>query len=175
MSGETEAQVSGWTTDTLHSHILQILTERDLRYQARFELASNSFRELLAEMDRRYEQRFKTQQDAIQAALIAQKDSVAAAMVASDRALNKAEMASERRFEAVNEFRATLADQATRLMPRSEAQQVATALDAKVSDLTDRLNRSEGNRSGVGQFWAVMVAVIGLAIGLGGILLAVLR
>lgn len=37
MSGETEQQVSGWTVDTLHSHVLGLLRESDLRYRDRFE------------------------------------------------------------------------------------------------------------------------------------------
>lgn len=37
MSGETEQQVSGWTVDTLHSHVIGLLREADRRYEQRFE------------------------------------------------------------------------------------------------------------------------------------------
>lgn len=43
------------------------------------------------------------------------------ALAAADKAVTKAEIATEKRFEGVNEFRATLADQAARLLPREEA------------------------------------------------------
>jgi hypothetical protein len=56
--------------------------------------------------------------------------------LAADRAVAKAEAASERRFESVNEFRATLADQATQLMPRAEAEARILALADKLSELT---------------------------------------
>lgn len=37
MSGETEKQVSGWTVDTMHQHLIGIMDERDTRYQQRFD------------------------------------------------------------------------------------------------------------------------------------------
>jgi hypothetical protein len=43
------------------------------------------------------------------------------ALAAADKAVTKAEIATEKRFEGVNEFRSTLADQAANLMPRAEA------------------------------------------------------
>ena len=40
----------------------------------------------------------------------AMKVAIDAALAAADRAVNKAEQSTEKRFEGVNEFRATLAD-----------------------------------------------------------------
>lgn len=142
--------MSGWTTDTLHSHLLRILTETDLRYQ----------------------QRYESQQKAITDALLAQKEAVSAALAAADRALVKAEMASEKRFEGVNEFRATLSDQASHLMPRGETITLVKGLTDKVADLTDRVNRAEGKGSGIATTWAVVVAVGGMAVGIIGVILA---
>src|ERR1700685_214980 len=65
----------------------------------------------------------------------AQEKAVNAALAASDRAVNKAEMASEKRFDAVNEFRAALADSARLLMPRSEAEQRMAAIEKMVNDI----------------------------------------
>src|SRR5688572_23666498 len=62
------------------------------------------------EADGRYDQRFRDQDKAVNAAL-----------VSAEKAVSKAEAASERRFEAVNEFRATLADQASTFITRVEA------------------------------------------------------
>lgn len=153
MSGETEQQVSGWTTDTLHSHLLRMINEMDLRY----------------------EQRYVSQQEAIQAALLAQKEAVQAALAAADRALTKAELASEKRFEGVNEFRSTLSDQAQLLMPRGEAQTLYSSLSDKVTDLTDRVTRAEGRGAGLYQSWGIVVAVIGFSVGLVGVVLAFIR
>jgi len=63
MSGETEQQVSGWTVDTLRSHLLAKFDEKDLRD----------------------EQRFQAQQDAIQQALDAAEKAVAKAETATEK------------------------------------------------------------------------------------------
>jgi len=134
MSGETEQNVSGWTTDTLRSHLW----------------------ELIGNNDKRYEQRFVAQEQAVNNALTSAKEAVA-----------KAENATEKRFDAVNEFRAQLADQARDFMPRKEAEiQIATLMD-KVAALTG--TRSQGANAVVGymvgalSFIALLVTV-GIAI-----------
>lgn len=81
---------SSWNVKTLHSLMLQMFASADLRYQ----------------------QRFDAQQGALLAALMAQEKAVSAALVAAEKAVIKAENASEKRFEAVNEFRGQLTDQA---------------------------------------------------------------
>lgn len=91
--------------------------------------------DIASEMDRRYQQRFDAQQQALQDALMAQEKAVNAALAAADRAVLKAEVASEKRFDSVNEFRATLADQAASLMPRGEAEARLGNLGDKVIDL----------------------------------------
>jgi hypothetical protein len=164
MSGETEAYISGWTTDTLHAHLMHLLTERQLRYEQRFEAQEQRHAERAESIETRFEGRFEAQEKAFTAAI-----------EAAERAVGKAEMASEKRFDSVNEFRATLTDQAATLMPRSEAETRFSALNEKLGDLTDRFNRETGKNQGVGIAWMVLVAVIGLATGGVGILLAVLR
>lgn len=192
--------MSGWTTDTLHSHLLTLLQERsehwnetfatmntliaesDRRYDARF----IALGEAAKEADKRFEQRFIAQQEAIQAALLAQKEAVNAALVAADRAVVKAETASEKRFDAVNEFRATLADQAATLLPRTEGEARIQALADKLTELTDRVNRGEG--IGVGKASAntaqvstnsfvayLLFGAFGLLVGVGGLIVAIVR
>lgn len=75
----------------------------------------------LAAADKRYEQRFVAQEGAVASALMSQEKAVGAALIAADRAVSKVETANEKRFEAVNEFRAQLADQAAGFIPRNEA------------------------------------------------------
>lgn len=102
MSGETEQNVSGWTTDTLKDHF------DTLRF---------------------------TDQENMKQRFLAAEERTTVALTAADRAVVKAEMATEKRFDAVNEFRQTLADQASRLMPRAEVEQIVKGLNEKIDDL----------------------------------------
>ncbi len=111
MSGETEEQVSGWTVDTLHSLFVSMTREKDLRDQ----------------------QRFDAQQLALRDALIAQEKAVTAALEAAQSAVTKAENAAEKRFEAINEFRGQLSDQASRFAEKTVVdRQVEAAADKSV-------------------------------------------
>lgn len=76
------------------------------------------------------------------------------ALAASDRAVTKAESASEKRFDAVNEFRATLADQQRNLMPRGEVEILIKAINEKIDSLNittiSRQSKDTGTREGIG-------------------------
>ncbi len=93
------------------------------------EAAFDSFKDLMTERDLRYSQR-----------AAAQDNAVSSALETSEKAIVKAESATEKRFDSVNEFRATLADQATKLLPRAE-------FDVQHAALTDRVQLNE-NRFG---------------------------
>lgn len=182
--GETADQPSGWTIDTLAAHV------------------SSMFREA----DRRYEQRFVAQEKAVADALAAQDKAVQTALMAAKEAVGKAEAATEKRFDAVNEFRAQLNDQAGRLMTRDEslsrhnrtAEQIAELqaridsdnrvarerCDNDVKTLRDRhdqdmgvvnsrLDTAQGARQGLQQGWGMLLAAVGLAGAVIGILAAV--
>jgi hypothetical protein len=105
--------------------------------------------------------RFEAQEKAVAAALAAQEKAVAAALAAADRAVAKAEVAAEKRFEGVNEFRATLSDQARTLMPRSESEQAIKTLTEKLDILTARVNARDERGVGMGQGWALLIAAAG--------------
>lgn len=92
----------------------------------------------------------------------AAENSVAAALSAADRAVAKAEAASERRFDSVNEFRSTLADQARLLMPRSETEQALHAINDKLDTLSARLNQRDDRGSGRGEIWAYLTGAVGI-------------
>jgi len=108
------------------------------------------------ESDRRYEQRFKAQEAAVQSAL-----------ASSALATQKAEIANEKRFESVNEFRATLADQAGTFISRTEVEQLIRSLDDKVDLTTGRMDRLEGRAGGFNATWGYLV---GAVVVLGGLL-----
>lgn len=96
-----------------------------------------------------------------------QQKAVDAALTAADRATAKAEVASEKRFDAVNEFRAQLSDQANTFMPRNEAQVALGALADKLDLQAARLDKLEGRSSGIGWVGALVaggVAILGTII-----------
>jgi hypothetical protein len=64
--------------------------------------------------------RFTEGSKAVDAALVAQEKAVSAAMEAANKATSKAERAANDRFEAVNEFRQTLTDQASTFVTNAE-------------------------------------------------------
>ncbi len=102
--------------------------------------------------DRRYAAHFAAQEVAMSAAL-----------AAAEKAVLKAEMASERRFEAVNEFRAQLADQAATFIPRIEAEARIARNTEDLTSLASRLDRYEGRSGGLSDSWGYLVGAAGIA------------
>ncbi len=100
---------------------------------------------LLTEMDRRFD-----------AAISAQDKAVQIAMIASEKAVVKAEIAAEKRFEAGNEFRGQLSDQAATFMPRVEAEQRLSALAEKIVDLTG------SSKAGAAALWGYILGGVGV-------------
>lgn len=151
MSDEPKPEVQGWTYESL------------LRY-LRAEI--NTVRETREADDRRYEQRFIDSQTAVAAALAAARIAVDAALSAAKEAVAKAEAASEKRFEGVNEFRATLSDQQRTLMPRSEAEIRMAAIEKQVEQLSSMGIERRGHQAGAQALWAWIAAAIGIGFGL---------
>lgn len=98
----------------------------------------------------------------------AQEKAVAAALAAAKEAVIKAEAAAEKRFEGVNEFRATLADQQRTLMPRQEAELAMDSMKEKIDILQKSQEKetssSDGEKSGFKNAWGLLVGIIGVAI-----------
>lgn len=161
MAGETEEKPSGWTVDTLHAMFRVWFNEKDRRDDA-----------LRLEKDRRDEQRFEAQQLALRDALLSQEKAVNAALQAAQQAVTKAEMAAEKRFDAVNEFRGQLADQATNLMPRNEATVLLNAIAERVNKLESGSDVGHGRGKGLADGWGYLVAAVGLAAAVVAIIIA---
>lgn len=85
------------------------------------------FEQMFAALELRMDERFE-----------ALRREVITGIETSTTAVNKAETATERRFEAMNEFRGQLSDQATRFVTREEM----AAVEEKMSALVER-NRSD--------------------------------
>jgi hypothetical protein len=151
--GETEKDVSAWTVDSLKEYVLALMSQHDRRLT-----------ELGMEKNLRDEQRFQAQQTAVRDALTAQQQSVGAALLAAQDAVNKAETAAEKRFDAVNEFRAQLADQAATLMPRQETQVLLDNLAQRITSLERRINEAGGRSSGLDAAWGYAIGALGFLI-----------
>ena len=121
---------------------------------------------LLAEMDLRYQQRFDAQNTALDAARLAAKEGVTTALTAAEKAVNKAEIAAEKRFESVNEFRAQLTDQAATFLQRNEYETAHQSVVEKIADLSARLDRTEGAKTGLDSGWKILIAAATLALGI---------
>ena len=107
----------------------------------------------LSERDRRYGERFDAQERANSLALDA-----------AEKAVLKAEGAAEKRFEAVNEFRATLADQAGSFATRAEMNAEFRAVNAALSRLETKDASNAGRGSGMTQLWGYLVGGAGIII-----------
>lgn len=94
----------------------------------------------------------------------AQEKAVQSALAAADRAVQKAESATEKRFEGVNEFRASLADNSRTLMPRAEAEQQFKALAEKTDAVVVRLNTMDDRARGSNETWGYIVGLVGMAV-----------
>lgn len=101
----------------------------------------------------------------------------------TSEAIVKAEQAVERRFEAVNEFRAQLNDQAIRFLTRDEYEAKHSALHDRVEDhakraenmasrieerfriielqMTAQFERDAGRTKGIGDSWKYSTAMLG--------------
>lgn len=148
---------SDWTVDTLREHV-------DAR---------------LADMDQRYRERFEAQTKALDAAFLAQQAAVQAALLSAEKAVGKAEVAAEKRFDAVNEFRATLADQAAQLMSRAEAHALLAAVDVKIGGLDEkigatglRVEKMASTSGGMRAGWQLLVGAVALVATVVGVYLA---
>jgi chromosome segregation ATPase len=91
---------------------------------------------IIDERDRRYEDRFK-----------AMDEKTGLALTSSEKAFTKAETATEKRFDAVNEFRGSLKDQADRMMPRAEADGRFGGVEDKIDEIKKEVNSLRENRS----------------------------
>jgi hypothetical protein len=135
---------------------------------------------------RRVDGLLKAQETAVQAALAAAKEAVAAALASSEKAVTKAEVAQAGVNAGQNEFRGTLRDQAQRLMPRIEAEnlirelrgliaaqaEVITGLRSRLdvgppslSQLQTRSDEQVGRMRGSLDTRTVVFSIIGAAVG----------
>jgi hypothetical protein len=99
----------------------------------------------------------------------AAEKAVDAALASSKEAVVKAEKAAEKRFDAANEFRGQLSDQAATFMPRLESEQRMAQFVKDIDDLRQDRNVRRGHTSGVATSWGFLIGAAGVV----GIIFAV--
>lgn len=136
------------------------------------------------------------QATAMTTALDAAKDAVSTAMSASEKAVAKAETSTDKRFEAVNEFRAQLSDQAATFATRNDLdvrfQSLTDKMDYETQHLTEagggrdksisnlelrlsrRLDLSQGEETGANEFRGNKRSDSSLLVSIGSLVLAVI-
>lgn len=117
---------------------------------------------LLSAKELRDEQRFQAQSAAI-----------TAAMGAAEKAVTKAEAAAERRFESVNEFRATLSDQAATFVTRTELEVLREQWRETAATFAARLDTAEGHAGGLTSGWGYLIGAVTLVGAVIAVVLAV--
>ena len=165
MSGETEANISGWTVDTLREHVTQQIAMghdalagriADTREYARLQFTDqqasigrqfDGMREAqrlqVADMRALLDERYATQTKALDAAFKAAEQAVAVALANAEKATAKAETAADKRFDAVNEFRKALTDQTATFLPRAEYDTAQAAMSDRITAASDRVGALE--------------------------------
>jgi hypothetical protein len=121
------------------------------------------------ETDKRLEQRFHGIEVEMREGRVQMRSETASALTAAKEAVGKAEAATERRFENVNEFRATLSDQAQTFVSKAEWQSETRGLAARISTLELAQSAIGGRSTGFNASWGVIVQLVGwilLALGL---------
>ena len=153
MSGETESQESGWTTDTLHAHMAKLFEavwrEMNLvrdRMEHDFRLQDERMDRQQGEQERRTRialnahetalnvQRETSQREVGVAAQTSEK-AVTAALDAQKEAVQVAQVAANQRADSMNEWRRSLDDVLTRSMPRPEAELAISRAGERLQDV----------------------------------------
>lgn len=171
----------GWSIETALDHVLALVAAADKRYEQRFEASEKALDIGFSGQKSAVDAAFASQKSAIDAAFAAQKEGISAALAAADRAVNKAELSTEKRFESVNEFRATLDNQQRTLIPRSEVSVIQDGLNEKIAQLTKQIDEiraanstsvaeRRGVKDGSRDSWGFVVGIVGFVMGLVGLL-----
>ncbi len=176
-------------------HFRQVIETMDSRMGDHLNVRDHAVEVAFTAQQRAVDTAFAAQQTGLNAALLAQKEAVATALIAAEKAVSaalmssaqavqKAEAAAERRFDSVNEFRQTLADQQRMLIPRAEVEVIISAMADKI-DRNGEAVRDIGNRiaaltaaagaekHGLQTGWGYAVGVIGIIIAAATVIISV--
>lgn len=147
MSGETEQDVSGWTVDTVHVHLLDLIRAADIRYTQRFEAQAEAIRKAEDATEKRFES-----VNEFRAAL-------------TDQSRN-----SPSRIEVDGQY-AALGAQISET--RKSLEDKAASNAARISGLEGDMKGLGGRSSGVQQQWGYIFAAIGAMVAIASIIITI--
>lgn len=153
MPGETKADISGWTVDTLHSFLKALMDERDAQYR----------------------QSFSALKEGTAQALVSAKEAVAKAEVAMEKRFESVNEFRAQLGDQQRTFmpRAEVAALVNAINEKSDARFLANS--DKISALDQRMNRSEGRGAGLHAGWGYLAGFIGLAATIISIVMVLLK
>lgn len=155
-------------TIPLKEHIEKIQAERD-RLNERWS------DKLEAERDLRYQQRWEAQGKAIETGSIAAEKAINAALAAQEKAAERDREANLKSFRDSNEWRTTYGDRDRLQVPRLEYSAGIANLSEKIDDLGKSRDRGDGRSASGTASWGYLIAAVGIATGIAGLALALLR
>jgi hypothetical protein len=166
-----ERAAGNWSVDSLRELFLVLHNNLEKNQNEKLAAFAEHMEQRFVDNDKRYLERFEGQEKARVDSLAAIEKSTASDLRNTKENVAKQDAAYEKRFEAVNEFRNTLADQATRFIQRVEVEnsiasvkdRIETglksltdkydtkydAMNSTVTNLSSRLDRGEGRDAGV--------------------------
>jgi hypothetical protein len=139
-------------------YVTTLIAQLDRRFDTLHQDLKDSITDRFSNSDLRYQQRFDAQKEALSAAFAAQETATNAALAAQKEAVTKAEAAANERFKLLNELRSGVA-----------TKEQVEALALRLSDLKERLDKSEGHGAGLNAGWIYLlgaVAAIGTVVSL---------
>jgi len=89
------------------------------------------------------------------------------------QAVTKAEVAVERRLEGLNELRSLVGDYQRTLLPRAEADNRFSNIEAKIDKLEKSVDDRTAHAGGLAAGWAYLIAAAGLAAVVVGIVVGI--
>jgi len=155
-TGDADGAVQVPLRDFMSERIDQLRSEM----LSRIDNLSKNQQQIIDERDRQYSQRFGAQQEATSAALAAAKEAVI-----------KAEEAANKRFDSVNEFRQTLADQQSLFVTKDATDARFKSVEEKIASVTDRLNAVIFSREGAANLWGYLVGILGVLLAIGSFII----
>lgn len=102
-----------------------------------------------------------TMRDYVDTRFTALNEQLAQALLTVQRATDRVDAANEKRFESVNEFRQSVAQQQRALIPRPEYEMAHASLQRQVNDMATALANAKSEKKGAGHLWAVLLGAAG--------------
>ncbi len=124
-----EREHTNEAVDATRELLINIIEERETRYEQRFAAQEQAVKLALDRVDKEFHEHIRSV-----------REETSAALMSADKAILKSEVSIEKRFDGFNATRQQLADQASSFMPRKEADVRMDALTEKIDTNAERMN-----------------------------------